>query len=128
MIELRMVKHLQHGVNRAGFGVFSAVDEPPDTRVGDGAGTHRARLEGHIKITIEQPVVTNGLPGLAERQDLRVRRGVVSAERAVASPAYDTRVADDDSADGHFAQGECTFCLAQGFCHPEFVGEGHGQE
>ena len=92
----------------------------------DGSGTHRARLDGHIEIAVEQTIVADGLPGFAQGKNLGVRRGIVGAERAIASPAYDAPVANDDSSDGHLAQRKRALRLAQSFFHPEFVGVGHG--
>src|SRR5271166_2882733 len=53
VIELGMVEHLQHGVNRACLRIFSAIDQPPDAGVRDGSGTHRTGFDGHVEIAVE---------------------------------------------------------------------------
>ena len=94
----------------------------------DGAGAHRAGLNRHVEIAVEQTIVADGRSGFAQRKDLGVRRGIVGRDRAVASPAYDSALAHDDRSDGNLAQRQRTLRFTERFFHPEFVGEGHGEE
>src|SRR5271157_4988001 len=125
VIELGMVEHLQHGVDGAGSWIFSAVDEPPDARVRDGSGAHGTGLYGHVKIAVEQPVVTCALPSFPQRQDLRMCCGIVRRDGLVTSAADNPAITHHNRSYGHLAQRERTLRFAQSFFHPQFVGVGH---
>ena len=94
----------------------------------DSAGAHRAGLNRHVEIAVEQTIVADGRSGFAQRENLGVCRGIVGRERTVASPADDSALAHDDCSDGNLAQRQRTLRLTKRFFHPEFVGEGHGEE
>ncbi len=123
-----MVEQLQHRMHRSGLRVLGAIDEPSNARVGDGAGAHCTGLDGHVEIAVEQAIVGDGLPSLAQCKYLRVRGGIVGVQRAIAAATHDASVVHDDGPDGDFAQRQCALRLAQRLFHPEFIGEGHGKK
>jgi hypothetical protein len=51
------------------------------------ADAHRARLERDVQVAVGQPVVARDLRGLAQCDDLGVRRGIVAADRLVEAGA-----------------------------------------
>jgi hypothetical protein len=67
-------------------------------------GAHRARFNGGKQLAVAQPVIAKIPPGLAQRDDFRVRGRIVVGERAVPAASDDAVVADDDRAHGHFAR------------------------
>src|ERR1017187_6280997 len=88
-----MIENLEHGVYRAGLRVFRSVNQAANPRMSDSAGAHRARLDRHIEIAVEQTIVADGRSGFAQREDLGVCRGIVGGDRTVASPAHDSALA-----------------------------------
>src|ERR1035437_4529402 len=96
-----MIENLEHGVYRAGLRVFRSVNQAADPRMGDSSGAHRAGLNRHVEIAVEQTIVADGRSGFAQRKDLGVCRGIVGRKRTVASPAYDSAFAHDDRSDGN---------------------------
>jgi len=54
--------------------------------VNHGSSTHDAWLEGDIKCGVQQAVVLQNNPTLAERHDFSMSRGIVSTNRAI--PAF----------------------------------------
>lgn len=45
VVKAGIVAELEQGVNRAGFGVWAAVDQPGDAGIDDSASAHWAGLE-----------------------------------------------------------------------------------
>src|SRR5918999_1498319 len=67
-----------------------------------GADAHLTRLDRDEQLGAAQPVIVLTPGGLAERDDLGVRGGIVRADRLI-EPAADHRAVEhDDRADGHF--------------------------
>jgi len=82
------------------------------------SGAHRARFNCNKQVALFQTMVTNGCSGFAQRDHLRVGRGVVIGDVAVPSSAYDLAVADRDCAHWDFSRFERALRTAQGFFHP----------
>jgi hypothetical protein len=125
MIELGVIDDLQYGVDRPSLRIFGPINQPADPGVGDGAGAHRAWFNRDVQVAIEQAIVADGLAGFAQRQDLGVRRGIMSADGTVAAAADDAAVEDDNGAHRHFAQRKRAARFPQSFFHPELVRFGH---
>src|SRR5271157_668892 len=121
VIELGMVEQLQHGMHRPGLGIFRAIDQPPDARVGHGASAHRTGFDSHVEIAIEQAIVADGFSSFAQCKYFSVRCRIVGCERAVESAAHDSSAVHDDRSDGNFAHREGALRLAQRFLHPDLV-------
>ena len=111
-----------------GLGIGGTEHHALDARMQDGADAHGAGLERDIQRAAGKPVVVFLPRRFAQRQNLGVCRGIAGSKRAVASSAYDSALAYDDCPDWNLAQRQRTLRLTKGFLHPEFVGEGHGEE
>ena len=118
MIQLRMVEHLQHRVNCSSLGVFCSVDQAADARVRDGAGAHRAGFDRDIQIAVQQAIIADRLRSFTKRQYFGMGRGIVGADRPIASPAYDLAIVDNNRANRNFAHRQRTLRLAKSFFHP----------
>ena len=127
MVELRVVQHLDHGMNRAGFGVVGTVNQAFQPGMNYCARTHRTRLNCSKQFTVAEAVVTDGGTGLAQGHDLRVGGGIRVGKITVPAPANDAALANHDRAYGDLARLQSALGSAQGFFHPEFVGKGSGQ-
>jgi hypothetical protein len=68
-------------------------------------------------------VIPEALTGIAQGDDLGVRRGVVAGQVAIPAAPDDSALADDDRAHRHLAHLQRALGAAEGFFHPEFVGE-----
>jgi hypothetical protein len=125
MVELGMIKDLQHGMNGASLRVLCSVDEAANAGVRDGSGTHRARFHGDVEIAIPKAIVADGLPSFAQREDFRMGRRIVSADGPITAPPDNPAFVNHDGAHRHLAEREGSSCFAQRLFHPEFVGFGH---
>jgi len=67
------------------------------------AGTHDAGLEGDIQRGIQQAVVLQHQPTLAQGHDFGVSGGIVTANRAVPAFANHLIIVYQHGANGHFA-------------------------
>src|SRR5271157_2565546 len=52
MIELGVVEHLKHAVNRTGLGVLGAIDQPADSGVANRSGAHGAGFHRYVEVTV----------------------------------------------------------------------------
>src|ERR1035437_5487080 len=123
-----MIEDLEHGVHSAGLSIFRSVNQAANSCKGYSARAHRAGLNRHVEIAVEQAIVPDGRSGLPQRKDLGVCRGIVGGERAVASPAHDSSLAHYDRSYGNLAQRQRTLRFTERFLHPESVGKSHGDE
>jgi len=69
----RRCEETHAGLDRATLGIGGAVIQPPDPRERDRSRAHRARLQRHIEIAIDQPLGADGLGGLPDRQYFSMR-------------------------------------------------------
>lgn len=72
VVALRVREHASPLLHPAGLGIGCAIINPCDPGRGNGTGTHRARLERHIKRAAVQPGLSQGCTGRAKRQHLRM--------------------------------------------------------
>ena len=117
-----MVQDLHDGVNRSRLGIIRAVDQAFDTRVHQGSGTHRARLNCSKQFAVAEAMVTNDCTGRAQSDDFGVSSGVVVGEIAIPAAGDDLALADDDGADGNLSGFEGALGGGEGLKHEEFVG------
>src|SRR5258708_3096463 len=103
VIERRMFVRPHRRLDRAGLRLRRAIDQPRDPRVDHRPHAHLARLDRHIHRRTGQPVVARLLPCLPQRDDLRVRGGIVQADRLVESPPENLPVHDEHRADRNLA-------------------------
>lgn len=121
MIQGRVIDDLKNRTNGAGLRIIGAIHQPSKARVHGRAGAHRAGLDGDKQIAVDDTVISNVTPCLAQGHDFGVGSGIVLTDVAVPTSAYDTPGADDDSSHWHFADIERALGTAQGFVHPQFV-------
>ena len=121
MVEARVVEEPVEGVDGAGLGIGGAVHHPRHARVERGAAAHRARLDGGVERGAGQPIISPGLRGRAQREDLGMRGGVTESDGRVVSTADDLLPDDDDRADRNLAGGEAAPRFVERGAHPRFV-------
>ena len=105
MVQARVVAQGEQRASGAGLGVGGAVDEAGDAGVDEGAGAHRAGLEGDVEGGAVDPPAAGAATGLAEGDDLGVAGGVGVGLAGVEADAGDAAVLDDEGADGDVAAG-----------------------
>ena len=67
----------------SGLGVLGREINAPQPHMRDGAGTHGAGLQRHIKIATIEPSGAAHLKGRADRHHFRMRRGIAQRLHAV---------------------------------------------
>lgn len=99
----RVAKNARPVLDPAALGIVSAVIKPADPREGNRGGTHGARLESHVKITLRQPRRAEALsPGLQNTHlgmagCIVVLLGTVAGGRNdLSTPVIDQHRADRD--------------------------------
>ena len=112
MIQLRVVEHLYHRMNRTRFGIVRAVHQTLQPRVHHGARAHRARLNCNKQLTAPQTMVTDVSPGFPQSEDLSMGRGIGVGDISVPAPAYDLAVSYHDRAHGYLTCFEGLPCSA----------------
>ncbi len=64
---------------------------------------HDARLEGDVQRRLVESIVTDALRRIAQRDDLRVGRRIVTVDGSIGTFANDLTPADEHGADGNLA-------------------------
>ena len=103
------------------FGSVVAVDHARHAREHDRARAHRARLERHVEHAVEHPPRAELRGGLAQRQDLGVRGGVLAQLALVVAGPDDLAVLDHDGPDRDVVVLERALRLAQREPHEVLV-------
>ena len=103
------------------FGSRGAVDDARHAREHDRAGAHRARLERHVEDASSTRQLPSARGGLAQREDLGVRRRVLAQLALVVAGREDLAVAHDDRADRHVVVFQRALGLAQREAHEVLV-------
>ena len=98
-----MIHHVEDRAACACLGVERAIDQPRDTGMEDSPGAHRAGLQRDVQRAAgDQPVIFDIAGRVAERNDLRMRRGVVVADNAVLPSGNDLAFINEDRSDRDF--------------------------
>ena len=84
MMTLRMGENPRALGDTAGFRITRPVIQARNPRAGNRAGAHRTGLQRDVKIVAHKPLAALGGTGRAQREDLRMGRGVVQFARAIA--------------------------------------------
>jgi hypothetical protein len=122
MIEGGVIENVHNGVHSAGFGIFCAINQCPDTGMHHGSGAHGARFDGHEKIAACQTVIAEGRPGFPQGYDFCVGCRIRVTHVAIEAAADDFTFMYYDCAYGNFSDVERSLSCAQGLSHPQFVG------
>ena len=101
MIQKLRVADPEATVDRARAFVSCAVNQPPDARLDQSAGAHRARFDRRVNIDAHQPVVAELTGGLAQRDDFSVGSGIAVGASAVTADGDELAVMDNTSTDRH---------------------------
>src|SRR5262249_14255562 len=91
------------GLDRAALRIGRAIIEPADTRKGDRARAHRAGLERHVEIAVDQPLGADFFGGLPDRQYFGMRGRIALGQGAVARGGDDLVIAHNHASDRHLA-------------------------
>ena len=106
MVQARVGGDAVKRVASAGFGIGAAVDDERQPGLDDGAGTHRARLQGDIEEAVFQPPGMQRRGGLGNGDHFRVGGWIVQLLALVVCPTDDALPQrHDDSADRHLILG-----------------------
>jgi len=89
MVHRWVVQPVHDRVNRSGFGVVRAVNQPSNSRVNQGSRAHSARFNCNKQVTIHQAVIAKGCPSFTECQNFRVRSWILIAYIAIPAAAND---------------------------------------
>jgi hypothetical protein len=132
VVQLRMIQDLHHRMHGPGLGVVRTIYQGLHAGMHQGAGAHRAGLNGDKQRAPFEAMVTYGCTGFTQRDDLGVGRWVVVCNVAVPSSTYNPASACDlavahvvayyDRTHGDFPSLQRSLGAAQGFLHPELVG------
>ncbi len=122
VIERGVVENMHGGMHGAGFGVLGAVYQCPDAGVNHGSGAHGAGLDGHEKIAVCQPVISDCRSGFTQSHDFCVSGGIGVSQVAVESAADDLTFMHYHGAYRYFSYIECSLTRAERLLHPQFVG------
>jgi hypothetical protein len=82
-----------------------------------GAGTHRARLDGRIHRSPGQAVIAEGSRGFPDSDDLCVGCRIAHSDHLVAAATYNDAVEGDHSPDRDFTVGARRFRFCKRFVH-----------
>jgi hypothetical protein len=121
VVEARLPEHVENAAGGARLRVGGAVDDPREARQDDRAGAHRARLEGHVEDRVRNPPPPEIRSGLAEREDLGVRRGVSPKLALVSRRGEHLPLSHDHGADRDVVVIGGTLRLAQRETHELLV-------
>ena len=102
VVQASVPQHVPERSHGPGLGIFGPVDQPGQPGRRHRPGAHRAWLEGDDERQPGQPPAAQSPGRLPDRDDLRMRGGVVVYLPAVAGPRYDrARLVEDDRTDRH---------------------------
>src|SRR5690349_8146116 len=121
MIQKLRVADPEATVNRARAFVSRAVNQPPDARLDQSAGTHRARFDRRVNMDACQPVVAELMGSLAQSDDFSVGSGIAIRASAVAANGDELAVVDNTSTDRHLTAIFCFPGRCERLPHPVFV-------
>ena len=119
-------KEVQHAAAGAHGPVPGAVEHPADAGVDDGPGAHGAGLQGDVQVAVLQPPGAQGIVCLGHGLHLRVGGHGLLLLPAVAAPADDGAVPDDDAAHRHLPRRGGLTGQGQGLGHKLFMHGFHG--
>lgn len=117
VVELRHLQNVEEPARRTPFRIAAAKDHPPQTRVNQRPGAHRAGFLRHVEIAIGEPPVVDDALRLSNREHLRVGRGVFQRLHLIRRPRDDATFAHDHRTDGHFVRLVSPHRLTQRFAH-----------
>ncbi len=103
MVEARIGKDFEAGVDGAALGVVGAVDEARDAGLNDRAGAHAAGLDGDVERCVCEAIVAEEARGFTKDDDFGVGGWIVVADSAVAGAGENLSVVNQDGSDGDFA-------------------------
>lgn len=106
MVQLRVIQHLQHRLDRARFGIVRAIYHAFHPRVHQRARAHGTRLNCSKEFAFSQTMVTQTRSSLAEGDDFSVGSRVGVSDVSVPSSADNLSRVNDDCAYGDFASFE----------------------
>lgn len=120
-----MVQHLHDAVDSSGFWIVCAINEPLETRVGNGSGAHGTGFQGDKEFATDKTMIADRASGFAHGDDLGVRRGVVIKQIAIGTASDYLSVVYDHRADRDFPAGFGALRFTKSLFHPDFVGDIH---
>ena len=121
MIQLRMVQHRHHRMDRARFRIIRPVYQSFEASMNQGPCAHGARLNRSEQLAVSHTVVTEVCPSFAKSDDFRVSRGIAVSEVAVPAATDDLATSHDDRAYRNLARVERSSRSSESLFHPKLV-------
>jgi hypothetical protein len=121
MVQLRVVEHLHHRVDRTSLGIVGTIHQPLDTRVNQGSRAHGARLNCSKQITVSQSMVAQDGARFTQGSDLGVRSWVSARQVAIPPLCDHTAFANHDRSHGHLARLQRALRRTESLFHEQFV-------
>jgi len=118
MIQTRVIHHLQNGMDGACLRIVGTIHQAADAGMNRRSRAHGARLNCSKQFAVSKTVVTDVSSRLAQRQDFRMRGGIVVAEIPIPSSSDHASRAHHHRSHWHFACLKRALSAAQGFFHP----------
>jgi len=106
-----------------GLGIACTIDDARDPRMEDGAGAHRAGLQGHEQLATRQAIISEAARGIAQRGNFGMGGRIALADRAVEAPSDNFSGPHHDCADRHLAKTLRRAGQGYGLAHEKFVAE-----
>src|SRR5258705_373402 len=122
MIQLRVIQHLQNGMNRARSGIVRTVYQTTDAGMNQGTRTHGAWFNCSKQFTVSQTMISDPCASLPERDNFSVGSGIVVAEILIPTSADHLASANDYRSHGHLPHFQSSLRAPQRFLHEDFVG------
>jgi len=116
-----MSEHVQQRTGRPGFFIFRTIHHRADPAVDHGAGAHDAGFEGDIEGGIQQAVVLQHQPALAQGHDFGMSGRIVTPNRAVPAFANHLVIVDQHGTHRDFPLFPGAFGKLERMAHPVFV-------
>jgi len=121
MVHAGMSEHVQQRTCRPGFFILCAKHHRADAAVDHGAGAHDAGFEGDIESGVQQAVVLQHQPALAQSHDFGMGGGIVAPDWAVPAFANYLVIVDQYGTHRDFTLIPGAFGKLKRMAHPVFM-------
>lgn len=121
MIELRHLQDVEQPPGGAAFGIRTAENDPPQSRVNDGTRAHGARFLGYVKVAIIEPPILDLRLRLGNRKHFCMGRCIAQHLHLIPRSGDNHALTHDYRTDRHFLGGKSPPRLAQSLTHEIFV-------
>src|SRR5699024_7719809 len=122
MIESLIFPKIHYGAGTACFRIKSTENDTFDTRLYNSARAHWARLERHIQCAVFKTPAADGLIGLLNGNQLRMRQCFLPRFADVVSCSDDLAIVNNDCAARNLTVFACVYRLIDRFLNEYYIG------